>query len=63
VHSDFAGIEQRGHLFLDHRVAGQDAAPAHKLNLQVGYGDITILRIRVPKSPSPLLPGGKAAGL
>ena len=41
----------------------KNPAGAHKLNLKVGFGDIVILKIRVPKPPEPTTPALKAEGL
>ncbi len=35
--------------------ASQSSAAAHQLHLKVGFGDIVILKTRVPKEPAPLV--------
>lgn len=48
VNSDFPGPEKRRWWLLGHRSVSEDSQAAHKLNLRVGYGDIVILKTRVP---------------
>ena len=62
VNSDFSEPEKRTGLFLGHRSADENSAP-HKLNLKVGFGDIIILKIRVPKFPEEIAPAQKKEGL
>lgn len=63
VDSDFAGVEKRRGWLLGHRIVYDDSAAMHKLNLKVGYGNIVILKTRIPKPPEPQIPSPKAAGL
>lgn len=53
VFSDYPGQEKRRFWLLGHRMVKQDSPAAHKLNLRVGYGDIIILKTRIPKTPGP----------
>ena len=62
VNSDFSGEKRTGWL-LGHRSVEENSAAAHKLNLKVGFGDIVILKTRVPKSSEPVTPAPKADGL
>jgi hypothetical protein len=48
---------------LGHRSIAENSAAMHKLNLKVGFGDIVILKIRVPKFPDPGTPAQKTDGL
>ena len=53
VASDFAGQTKRTRWIAGHRLTSKPSqAAASKLNLSVGFGDIVILKIRVPKAPS-----------
>jgi hypothetical protein len=64
VNSDFSELEKRtGLLMLGHRSIAENSAAMHKLNLKVGFGDIVILKIRVPKFPDPGTPAQKTDGL
>ena len=63
VNSDFPGQQKRRWWLLGHRIVNETSPATHKLNLRVGYGDIVILKTRIPKPPEPLIPGSKAAGL
>jgi hypothetical protein len=63
VNSDFPGPEKRRWWLLGHRSVNQDSQAAHKLNLRVGFGDIVILKTRLPAPPGPLTPAPKAGGL
>ena len=49
VNSDFPGEKQR--LWIGQRAFHQAPKPAPSLKLRIGYGDIILLRIRVPKAP------------
>ena len=62
VNSDFPGQKKRA-WWLTQRAASEDSPGAHKLNLKVGFGDIVILKTRIPKPPASLLPAPKADGL
>lgn len=55
VDSDFAGPEH-GRWFFDlgHSFTSEGPAGAQKLYARIGYGDITILKIRQPSPPAPL---------
>jgi hypothetical protein len=61
VNSDFPGQKKRT-WWLTQRAANEDSPTAPKLNLKVVFGDIVILKTRVPKPPGPLLPAPKATG-
>jgi hypothetical protein len=63
VDSDFPGQKKRLRWVLGHRIVNEDSAATHKLNLRVKYGNIVILKTRVPKAPEPLIPAPKVAGL
>lgn len=63
VNSDFPGPEKRSWWLLGHRSVNENSEAAHKLNLRVAFGDIVILKTRVPTSPGPLTQAPKAAGL
>jgi len=58
INSDFPG--QRHRKWIGQKAFEEGPGPAHSLKLRVGYGDIVLLRIRVPKSPdsNPGKPGG-----
>jgi hypothetical protein len=62
VNSDFSGISKRRWWLLGHHSENGNSAP-HKLNLRVGFGDIVLLKIRVPKPPDSLIPIPKPEGL
>jgi hypothetical protein len=59
VNSDYEGQEKRlgGWWFFGHRVESGNSSAPHKLNLRVGYGDIVILKTRIPKAPEPKVTG------
>jgi len=63
VNSDFPGPEKRRWWLLGHRSENADSHAAHKLDLRVEFGDIVILKTRVPAPPGPLIPASKAGGL
>jgi hypothetical protein len=63
VNSDFSELEQRRGWVLGHRSVADDSAASRKLNLKVGFGDIVILRIRIPQFPEPTTPALKTDGL
>jgi hypothetical protein len=63
VRSDFPGQEKRRLWLMGHRILSEDSPTTHKLNLRVGFGDIIILKARVPKPPEPLTPTPKPDGL
>src|ERR1022692_3161649 len=63
VNSDFPGPEKRRWWLLGHRSVNENSQAAHKLTLRVGFGDIVILKTRVPAPPGPLTPAPKAGGL
>lgn len=62
VMSDFPGEEKRRRWPVGHRILNQDSGSAHTLNLKVGYGDVIVLRTRVPKEPPALTPAPKPEG-
>lgn len=63
VKSDFPGQEKRTLWLIGHRIVNENAPGAHTLNLKVGFGDIIILKTRVPKPPEPLTSAPKSHGL
>ena len=63
VNSDFSELEKRRGWVLGHQSVADDSAAPHKLNLKVGFGDIVILRIRIPQFPEPTTPAQKTDGL
>jgi len=63
VNSDFPGEVKRTGWFVGHRSIDENSAAPHKLNLKVGFGDIVIVKTRVPKPPEPLAPARKTNGL
>jgi hypothetical protein len=63
VKSDFPGQEKRRRWIIGHRIVNEDSVATHKLNLKVGFGDIIILKTRVPKAPDPLTRAPKSDGL
>jgi hypothetical protein len=63
VNSDFPGPQKRRWWLLGHRVVNESSTATHKLNLRVLYGDVVILKTRIPKAPDSLIPAPKADGL
>jgi len=63
VNSDFPGQEKRRWWLIGHRIVDENSPAPHKLYLRVGFGDIIILKMRVPKPPEPLTPAPKPEGL
>jgi hypothetical protein len=63
VNSDFSGEVERLRWFVGHRSTDENSAAPHKLNLKVGFGDIVIVKTRVPKPPGPATPAQKTNGL
>ena len=63
VQSDFPGVEKRRRWIIGHRIVNEDSPAAHTLNLRVGFGDIIILKTRVPKPPEPLTAAAQSGGL
>ena len=63
VNSDFPVKQKRRKWLIGVRTAHEVAQAPHKLNLKVGFGDIVILKTRVPKPPEPLAPPPQQAGL
>jgi hypothetical protein len=63
VNSDFSEAERRDAWPLGHRSVTENSAAPHKLNLKVRFGDIVILKIRVPKFSGPMTSAPKAEGL
>lgn len=53
VDSDFAGAEKRTPLLLGHSFMENPSGAAQKLYLRIHYGDIVILRQRIPQPPAP----------
>ena len=51
VNSDFPGEERRR--WISQKAWNGAQPPAHNLKLRVGYGDIVLLRIRLPEVPGP----------
>jgi hypothetical protein len=62
VNSDFPGEKKRS-WWLTQRAASEESPPGPKLELKVLFGDILILKTRVPKPPESLLPAPKTNGL
>jgi len=59
VNCDFAGEEKPRRWLTGHRWVNEGSGDgAHKLNLKVGYGDVVILKTRIPKQPPSLLTKG-----
>jgi len=56
VDSDFAGAEKRTPLLLGHSFMENPPGSAQKLYLRIRYGDIIVLRQRIPQPPGPLTP-------
>ncbi len=56
VNSDFPGEVRRRHWFIGHSYADQTGANPQKLHLRAGYGDIVILRSKVPQEPAAVKP-------
>jgi hypothetical protein len=63
VNSDFPGPKRRRWWLLGHRSVNEDSKAAHKLSLRVAFGDIVILKTRVPTPPGPVTSSPKAGGL
>ncbi len=63
VNSDYSGEEKRRPWLVGHRMVNQNALGTHKLHLRVGFGDILIVKTRIPKAPGPLTPAAKTDGL
>jgi hypothetical protein len=63
VSSDFSEPEKRSRWLVGHRSVNENAQSTHTLNLRVGFGDIVILKTRVPKAPESLIPAPKPEGL
>jgi hypothetical protein len=63
VNSDFSEPARRTRLLLGHRSDSESSAAPHKLNLKVGFGDIVILKTRLPKAQDAAVPAPKAGGL
>jgi hypothetical protein len=61
VNSDFPGQKKRK-WWLTQRAVSEDSPTAPKLNLKIVFGDVMILKTRVPKPPGSLLPATKASG-
>ena len=51
VTSDFPGMARRARWLVGHQFMGHPEGHAQKLGLRAGYGDIIILKERVPKEP------------
>jgi len=54
VDNDYAGEQKRRGWALGHRVVNADPMAHRKLNLKVGFGNIVILKTRIPPEPAPL---------
>lgn len=63
VNSDFPGEVKRMGWFLGHRSVDENSAAQHKLNLKVAFGDIVIVKTRVPKYPDATTPAQKTNGI
>jgi len=53
VDSDFAGAEKRTRLLLGHSFLENPPGTPQQLYLRIRYGDIVILRQRIPQAPAP----------
>jgi hypothetical protein len=62
VNSDFPGPEKRRWWLLGHLSVNEDSQAAHKLNLRVEFGDIVILKTRVPVASGPPTSAPRAGG-
>lgn len=56
VHSDYPVAQKHRPWPFGDRAVAEASGPSHKLNLKVGYGDILILKTRVPQEPPALTP-------
>lgn len=63
VNSDYPGQEKRRFWLIGHRILNENSPAAHTLNLRVGFGDIVILKTRVPKPAEPLASAPKPEGV
>jgi hypothetical protein len=63
VNNDFPGEEKRRWRVVGHRTVNADSTAPHKLDLRVKFGDIVILKTRVPKTPGSQIPASKPEGL
>ncbi len=63
VYSDFPGQEKRRRWLLGHRTVNGNSTAQHNLNLKVGFGDIVLLKVRLPKVPGPMISGPRPEGL
>ncbi len=68
INCDFPGEQKPRRWLTGHRWVNEASGDgAHKLNQRVGYGDVVILKTRIPKQPPSLLtppaPTGSAKGL
>jgi hypothetical protein len=61
VNSDFPGERHRG--WFGQKAMENLPRPAHELKLRVGYGDIVLLKIRIPKYPAPGAGNANRSGL
>ena len=55
VNSDFSSMDKRRWWLVGHQSENGNTAAQHKLNLRVGFGDIVLLKIRIPKPPDSLI--------
>jgi hypothetical protein len=63
VNSDFSEPEERNWWPLGHRIVNEKSASSRKVDLKVGFGDIVILKTRVPQLSGPLTPAPKSGEL
>lgn len=56
VDSDFRGPQTRRWWMLGHQISNSDIKATHQLNLGVRFGNIVILKTRIPSEPAPLTP-------
>jgi len=63
VNSDFSELEKHSWWLLGHRSVNANTGAALHLNLKVEFGDIVLLRTRLPKAPDSLLSARRAEGL
>jgi len=64
VNSDYPGEQKRKWWYMGfQRAVNDDPQAPHTLDLKVGYGDIMILKTRIPKEPPSLIPAPSKPGL
>lgn len=63
VNSDFPELEKGKWWLPGHQSVAENPAAPHALHLKVGFGDIVILKTRVPQAPGSPIPGRKSETL